>query len=91
MSKVLIEAIASEMDRLGYGRHESHAESILCAIRAANHSEDLPALVAVALTDAQLDTLSNYIYAELGSPSDWCGFDYDGARACLDKAKELNQ
>lgn len=38
------------------------------------------------LTDAQLDALGDYIYAELGSPSDWCGFDYAGARACIEKA-----
>lgn len=35
MSKKLIEIIASEMDRLGYGHHESHAESILHAIQSA--------------------------------------------------------
>lgn len=31
----LIGVIAREMNRLGYGLHESHAESILCAMRAS--------------------------------------------------------
>jgi len=31
----LIEVVAKEMDRLGYGHHESHAESILHAIQGA--------------------------------------------------------
>ena len=32
---VLISVIANEMNRLGYGLHESHAASILCAIQKA--------------------------------------------------------
>lgn len=34
-NKNLIEVVAREMDRLGYGHHESHARSILCAIHGA--------------------------------------------------------
>lgn len=32
VSRERVEAIAREMDRLGYGHHESHAESILYAL-----------------------------------------------------------
>lgn len=35
MSKELIEAVAAEMNRLGYGYHESHAESIVLAMAKA--------------------------------------------------------
>ena len=35
ISREQIEAVAKEMDRLGYGHHEHHAESILHAIIAA--------------------------------------------------------
>lgn len=35
MSRELIEVVAKEMDRLGYGHHEHHAESILHVIRSA--------------------------------------------------------
>lgn len=38
--KSLISVIANEMSRLGYGLHESHAESILCAIRDSQVKED---------------------------------------------------
>lgn len=36
ISRELIEATAKEMDRLGYGHHEHHAESILHAILKAD-------------------------------------------------------
>jgi hypothetical protein len=38
------------------------------------------------LTKEDLDALSDYIYEALGRPSDWGGFDYDGARAALSRA-----
>ncbi|KVD71799.1 hypothetical protein WI89_00835 [Burkholderia ubonensis] len=36
-----------------------------------------------ALTDRQLNALAEFIFHELGSPSDWCGFDFDGARRAI--------
>jgi hypothetical protein len=35
------------------------------------------------ISDAQLERLGQYVYEELGSPSDWCGFGHDGARKAL--------
>lgn len=35
----MIGVIANEMNRLGYGHHETHAESILCAINKARSTE----------------------------------------------------
>ncbi|HIC7213948.1 hypothetical protein [Burkholderia stabilis] len=35
------------------------------------------------LTDRQLTALAEFIFHELGSPSDWCGFDFDGARRAI--------
>jgi hypothetical protein len=42
MSDPLIEVVAKEMDRLGYGHHEHHAESILHVVRAVLAQEAGP-------------------------------------------------
>jgi Lar family restriction alleviation protein len=35
------------------------------------------------LTDAQMEALSEFIFQDMGMPSDWTGFDFDGARRAI--------
>lgn len=59
---VLISAIADEMNRLGYGLHESHAASILCAIqKAQHHGEPVAKVVLDPRNLATLELLVDFI------------------------------
>lgn len=51
-----------------------------------------PAQVAVAsgsFSDTQIKALNQFIFEEMGHPSDWC-FSDEELKKCLDKVKELN-
>ncbi|MFY3654227.1 hypothetical protein ACOTEO_29380 [Achromobacter xylosoxidans] len=51
-----------------------------CEVRALGVIDAAP---QVWPTDAQMAALEQFVYEDMGSPSDWMGFDRDGARRAL--------
>ncbi|MFD1558297.1 hypothetical protein ACFSHT_22150 [Paraburkholderia silviterrae] len=49
------------------------------------------AVPQAGLTDEQMEALSDFIFRDMGSPSDWTGFDLDGARRALLAAHVTDQ
>lgn len=78
----MISVIAQEMDRLGYGLHESHAQSIWLKIQAEQHQGDpvaLPAQHDLPHRD-EFESADQYA-AALGEAKIW--------NACLDEIAKL--
>jgi hypothetical protein len=59
------------------------ALSIVDEIAAGASQEHADAGKDAALTDEQLKALSEFIFRNMGSPSDWTGFDFNGARRAI--------
>lgn len=65
---------------LATGRYNGLDLGPPCEVRALGVIDAAP---QVWPTDAQMAALEQFIYEDMGSPSDWMGFDRDGARRAL--------
>ncbi|MFY3697325.1 hypothetical protein ACOTD6_06805 [Achromobacter xylosoxidans] len=65
---------------LATGRYNGLDLGPPCEVRALGVIDAAP---QVWPADAQMATLEQFIYEDMGSPSDWMGFDRDGARRAL--------
>jgi hypothetical protein len=82
----MVDLLKIQMELLDWNRAQPNppiqiAHEYAVAEQALKIMGKAPAVLEIS--DAQLERLGQYVYEELGSPSEWCGFDHDGARKAL--------
>lgn len=82
-----IAALCTQLGQIKACKHQQPKPLVLDNKKCADFSKELNLMLATrrenAPSDPVMEKLSQYIFEELGSPSSWTGFNFDGARKIL--------